>query len=188
MRNVQCLRPHSPLFFLSNERIISRAVGGNSAQAAGTFAYRVRTLPQGHFYSGAAWKCTQQAKFENNGQTKREKKRVNVSNEGHGNAMDDTHREAENKRMWRHREACWAGAYGVNLEQRGAAVQRLPPEHTAKRAVVLVADFANNSVHAPAVQLLVRQHRQLERVLPRVPLHRLKSIVPVSSDALVDAE
>ena len=81
-----------------------------------------------------------------------------------------------------------AGAYGVNLEQRGAAVQRLPPEHTAKRAVVLVADFANNSVHAPAVQLLVRQHRQLERVLPRVPLHRLKSIVPVSSDALVDAE
>jgi hypothetical protein len=81
-----------------------------------------------------------------------------------------------------------AGADGVHLQQHGPAVQRLAPEHAAERAVVLVADFADDGVHAPAVQLLVGQHRQLQLVLPGVALHSFKRVVPVSGDAFVNAE
>ena len=81
-----------------------------------------------------------------------------------------------------------AGADGVHLKQHGTAVERLAPEDAAERAVVLVADFAHYCVHAPAVELLVRQHSQLQLVLPRIALHSFKRIIPVSSDAFVDAQ
>ncbi|OLY84726.1 hypothetical protein AYI68_g1103 [Smittium mucronatum] len=43
----------------------------------------------------------------------------------------------------------------------------------AKRAVVLPANGFDDFVHAPAIQILVRQYNQLHAVLFLVPLHRL---------------
>lgn len=35
-----------------------------------------------------------------------------------------------------------------------------PPEHSTEGAVVLSADLADNLVHAPAIQVSIRQHLQ----------------------------
>ena len=64
----------------------------------------------------------------------------------------------------------------------------LTAKHPAKGAVVLEADFLDDLVHRPAVELLVGEDRQRQPVLVPVPLDRLETVVPVAGDALVDGD
>ncbi len=73
-------------------------------------------------------------------------------------------------------------------DQVRAPVERLPPEHTAKRAVVLRADRLHNIIHGPTVEVFVREHVERNAVRLLVALDRVERVVSVARDALVDRQ
>ncbi|OSS54061.1 hypothetical protein B5807_01135 [Epicoccum nigrum] len=75
-----------------------------------------------------------------------------------------------------------------DAQPRCTTVQRLSPEHSAIRAVPLLAHLLHHLVHSPPIQLRIPQDRQRHVVLLRVPLDRLQTIVSVPFDALVDRQ
>ena len=66
-----------------------------------------------------------------------------------------------------------AGYDVVNFERGGAAVQGLPAEDTAERAVILLSDCRNDAVHRPSVQLVVGEDLERHVVLLLIALDGL---------------
>ena len=67
-----------------------------------------------------------------------------------------------------------------------SAVQRLPPEHAAKRAIATCANLRDYFIHRPSVQLLVRHDFERDAILLLVPLDGLETVIAIPGDALVD--
>ena len=61
----------------------------------------------------------------------------------------------------------------VHAERGGAAVQGLPPEDTAERAVILLSNRGDDPVHCPSVQLVVGEDLERHVVLLLIALDGL---------------
>ena len=61
----------------------------------------------------------------------------------------------------------------IHPQLRSSSVERLPPEHSAKGAVVLLAYLVDNLVHRPAIELVVGENLEREAVFNLVLLDRL---------------
>ncbi len=70
-----------------------------------------------------------------------------------------------------------AGYDVVYTERSSTAVQRLPPEDPAKRAVVLLSDRRDDPVHRPSVQLVVGEDLERHVVLLLIAFDGLWEIV-----------
>ena len=67
-----------------------------------------------------------------------------------------------------------AGYDVVHAERGGAAVQGLPAEDTAERAVILLSDRRDDTVHCPSVELVVRQDLERHVILLLIALDGLR--------------
>ncbi len=66
-----------------------------------------------------------------------------------------------------------AGYDVVHAESGGAAVQSLPAEDAAERAVILLSNCRDNAVHCPSVQFVIRENLERHVILLLIALDGL---------------